>query len=90
MLMSDSWQQFALTAIKDGMAAFAGYPKMCSQSIESLKVTHDQAIESLTKDLTTLLDAFDFTEYETDSIFDRNDLDPYEGLLRNAQLSTLR
>ncbi|KAJ9608524.1 hypothetical protein H2200_007512 [Cladophialophora chaetospira] len=79
----------ALTAIIEGLAAFAGADFLSRENVSDLRVAHKDAISAFSGDLDAVMEAFGFTEYELNSVFARSDQTPYEGLLEVAKKSEL-
>ncbi|OAP58010.1 hypothetical protein AYL99_07100 [Fonsecaea erecta] len=80
---------FALNAMVDGLAAFAGEAYLSADHVASLRAANQLAIATFAKHADTVVHAFGFTEFELNSVFARSSQTPYEGLLEVAQQSEL-
>jgi hypothetical protein len=81
--------QFALTAIIESLAAFAGTELLSAEDLANLRLAHKDAISVFTRNVDRVVEAFGFTEYELNSVFARSGQTPYDGLLEVAKQSEL-
>ncbi|OCT53160.1 putative peroxisomal acyl-coenzyme A oxidase 1.2 [Cladophialophora carrionii] len=80
---------FALTAIVENLAAFAGTELLSAEDLANLRLAHKAAISVFAREVERVVEAFGFTEYELNSVFARSSQTPYEGLLEVAKQSEL-
>ncbi|KIW25048.1 uncharacterized protein PV07_10721 [Cladophialophora immunda] len=81
---------FALNAMIEGLAAFAGESYLSAAHVSGLRAAYQDAIAAFaTAHADAVVAAFGFTEYELNSVFARADQTPYEGLLDVAKQSEL-
>ncbi|EXJ63786.1 hypothetical protein A1O7_00121 [Cladophialophora yegresii CBS 114405] len=80
---------FALTAIVENLAAFAGTDLLSAEDLANLRLAHKDAISIFAGNVDRVVDALGFTEYELNSVFARSSQTPYEGLLEVAKQSEL-
>ncbi|KAF9889040.1 hypothetical protein FE257_008017 [Aspergillus nanangensis] len=80
---------FALTLILEGLDAFAGTQYLTEEDISGLRKAHASCIASFGDHVSSIVDAFGFTESELNSAFARDNQTPYEALLETAQQSPL-
>ncbi|KIY00219.1 uncharacterized protein Z520_03904 [Fonsecaea multimorphosa CBS 102226] len=80
---------FALNAMVEGLAAFAGEAYLSATQVASLRAAYQDAIAKFASHADTLVAAFGFTEFELGSVFARSSENPYEGLLDVAKQSEL-
>ncbi|KIW96393.1 uncharacterized protein Z519_03462 [Cladophialophora bantiana CBS 173.52] len=80
---------FALNAMVEGLAAFAGEEYLSAEHVASLRLAYQHAISDFATHAHALVEAFGFTEYELNSVFAQSGQTPYEGLLDVAKQSEL-
>jgi hypothetical protein len=73
----------------DGLDAFTGTDYLSVDDITHLRSAHRASLFAFTSHVTSIVDAFGFTEFELDSVFARKDKTPYEALWDTAQESAL-
>jgi hypothetical protein len=73
----------------DGVHTFIGSSFMNDKNVKSLRTARDEAVEAFVPHLDTILNAYSFTDYETDSTLCRSDLTPYEAIVETARCNDL-
>jgi hypothetical protein len=73
----------------EGLNTFTGSKYFSEEDVRSLRRARDESIEVFVPHLDTILDAYSFTDYETESALCRSDLTPYEAIVETARRNDL-
>jgi Acyl-CoA oxidase len=73
----------------EGLNTFAGHSFITAEDAAYLRLAQEQAIETFGLHVDTILDAYSFTDYETDSNLCKSDRTPYEAIMDVVRKSPL-